>query len=374
LCKKGGNLIQYVEYKISFFVIIVFLLTDGGTDNYVNDDKFKELAEKLTFDEFTKLEYYVYSKDFSLNWMRYSDSGKFYRLKKMYYSSKKELIEYLDDQEVKIKNILSEKHIDDNVDFNELVIKLFSNEFTDEEEYLKYNLLGYKISLHKTIEEFKRDIENNYYLVDSTENMLEFIEKLIFDFNSIYTKNCSRRKRVMPGMELLPVYEETIKGYLTSDFAKPATSIFILRQIIEVKIKRTLGISCVKNANTGENKIVNISILLKYIKEKENMKEIISPVDIDMLVAINKATNQYIHTGNFYNIMSWHEKIGQIVLKELCFKRNTQQQTHIEGNFIILKSLYDNLENDLKAFLFPKNASNIQIQLFEAEATIVEQL
>lgn len=334
-------------------------------------ENIKKIAEEISFSDLRYIEYYFNKKDFESGGnIQINNNGNIYRLIDSYYKGPNSLLKHIKEKEEEIIEVMKSKNICEDIGIERLALKLFKNDYKSKDEYIKYNLLGWKVAFTETLTDFIKFIQDDsFYLTRITIMQIKFIEKLLFDANCICYEGSYRRKRIMPGIELLPVYEETIRGYMVSDFARPSTSIFIMRQIIELKIKRTLGIEYIFNTKNKREEVIKLSKLLNYIEKKEKSKEIISPVSIKLLKTINYSTNTYIHTGNFNNILSWHEKIGQLVLRNLCFKEN-EHKTHIEGSFVIKKSLLDILESDLIKFF--NWDSNIKCSFSKPEATIVE--
>lgn len=333
--------------------------------------KIIEVLEGMTFSDLPYIEYCLNKKDFESggNYI-YNNSGNIYRFIDDYYKDKTSLLEHIKNKENEIIDFMNQIKICQTIDLENLALILFKNKYKSDDEYLKYNLLGWKLAFSETMKEFINFIDgDSFYLTDEVLVQIKFIEKLLFDARCICNTNSFRRKRIMPGIELLPVYEETIRGYMVSDYARPSTSIFVMRQIIELKIRRTLGIECVYNKKYNNEEMIELSKLIKFIEKKEKNNEVVSPVSINLLKAINISTNRYIHTGNFGNFLSWHEKIGQIILRDLCFKEN-EFKTHIEGSFIIRKSLVDNMEFELRNFL--KWDENIECYFSKPEATVID--
>lgn len=339
------------------------------------DEELKELGEKISSEEMIKLEYFYKKNMFDKNILFCMEIGRYNQLIKLYYKSREELFLYLEKKKEEIENFLKEKNIISDIDLEMIAIKIFNQNYIDDDEFYKYNLLACKIALDESIKEFKYFFNAHYYLTNEIENILNFIDKILFDFNSLFFGSCFRRKDVMPGMELFAIFEEEMKGYTNGTFAKGPLKIFILRQIIELKIKNSLGIINIENEQKKKEIIINISTLFKYIKEKEEQKQMKLPIKLEVIKAMNKATNIYVHTGQFYNFYSWHEKISQILLREYCFKNHTER-THVEGSFLMTKSLLSILEDDLKKFIKKevKFSDNIKINLKKPEVIIVDKI
>lgn len=343
------------------------------------DEELEELGKNIKIEDFIKLEYYYKKNYFFNNYLSYSNSGKFIELIKLYYTSKEKLFSYLEEKKKEVERILKKEKISLDIDLEEIAIKIFNQTYDSNEEFFKYNILAYKIALDESIKDFENFSQENYYLANQVEIILNFIEKILFDFKSLYKGTCFRRKEVLPSMELFSIFEEDIRGYTTSDFAKAPLKIIVLRQIIEVKIKRSLGFINISNSKNNNEIIVNISDLFEYIKEKEKQNQIKLPVKLDVLIAMNKASNVYVHTGKFFNFFSWHEKIAQILLREFCCKRYPET-TNIEGSFLMTRSLINTLEQDLQNF-FEKKCKRIKrfsgavkINLKTPEITVVDKI
>lgn len=343
------------------------------------DEELEKLGKNIEIEEFIKLEYYYKKNYFFNNSLSYSNSGKFTELIGLYYTSREKLFLYLEKKKEEVEVILEEEKISLDIDLEEIAIKIFNQTYNSNEEFFKYNILAYKIALDESIKDFKNFSQGNYYLANQVEVILNFIEKILFDFKSLYKGTCFRRKEVLPSIELFSIFEEDIIGYVTNDFAKAPLKITILRQIIEVKIKRSLGFINILNIENNDEVIVNISELFEYIKKKEKQNQIKLPVKLDVLIAMNKASNRYIHTGEFFNFFSWHEKIAQILLREFCFKRYPET-TNIEGSFLMTRSLINTLEQDLQNFFEKKGkrikkfSGAIKINLKNPEITIVDKI
>lgn len=344
------------------------------------DEELEKLGKNIETEDFIKLEYYYKKNYFFNNFSSYMNSGKFTKLIELYYTSREKLFLYLEEKKKEVEFILEKNNISLDIDLEEIAMKIFNQVYDNDEEFFKYNMLAYKIALDESIKDFESFSQGDYYyLANQVEVILNFIKKLLFDFKILYERTCFRRTEVLPSTELFSIFEEDIRGYTTNDFAKAPLKIIVLRQIIEVKIKRSLGFINILNIENNTEVIVNISDFFEYIKKKEKQNKIKLPVKLDILIAMNKASNRYIHTGEFSNFFSWHEKIAQILLREFCFKRYPET-TNIEASFLMTKSLADTLEQDLQNFFEEKGkrikkfSGAIKINLKHLEITVVDKI
>ncbi|WP_063563850.1 hypothetical protein [Paenibacillus sp. O199] len=261
--------------------------------------------------------------------------------------------------------------IDKTVDLESIAKDIFKQKKSENPEFMRYNVTAWNMSFEQCMSDLELFLDEHYFLTENIMIQINFIDKLIFDVNDLLNGTRNRRKKILAGLDLFPLYEETIRGYTISEFAKPSSSIFFMRQIIELKLKRAIGIRQAYNKSTKKYEELTMPRLIEFYKKLERKELLVSPVSLDLLRIMIKASNHYIHTGEFNEFFSWHEKIGQMILRELCFKKDERIQS-MEGTFIIDKRLDNTMEKKIKEHF--NWGSSVVIEWENAEATIINRI
>lgn len=131
------------------------------------------------------------------------------------------------------------------------------------------------------------------------------------------------------------------------DFVIIPTSIFLIRQAIEIRLKNALGISHVKDEGGNIKKIFPI-IFLDFLKSSALVYEF--PVKYSIISKIHKWTQNYIH-GGFMNYV-WEIEWAQHMLKPL-FKGDKIGNRWCQYGSIKFTS-YKDLKKQVKKYLEQK--------------------
>lgn len=127
------------------------------------------------------------------------------------------------------------------------------------------------------------------------------------------------------------------------------SSVFLIRQSIELKLKNILGIDYTINTDNGNLICIPGDKLLDFVFDNPNI-EIPNTLEKDIIRNIHKWTQIFIHGGFITNI--WQIHIAHKILFPL-FEPNYHMNTwSIYGSVKIKKYYYDNeLENELISYL-----------------------
>lgn len=146
------------------------------------------------------------------------------------------------------------------------------------------------------------------------------------------------------------IFEKNLKEkHISTDVIRP-TSIFLVRQAIESRIKRILGI---KSIYTKQGSVPKIRNEFYFSFLKKHSKQIEIPIDITVLEKIYSWTNIYIH----YSIvpplwkMEWAIRICGIFFKEY----KDENSFHIYGGVKVSKELWKNMRQSLKSSIVEYN-------------------
>ena len=231
--------------------------------------------------------YLQYSNNYPSTAMQYIDA---------YHRGKTEFLKAFNDVHSKTIAVLNFNiQVDEYVETD--ILKKLLN---DDDFNLEAQSIAAKCSLERLYNKIITDASTELYYSDAFEGMLNSYQQILFDAESL-NESCRRRTKKVANTEIFHLAEHLSEYNFTYQYPVMETSVFLIRQAIETHIKNSLGISHAKIKNKkGEAKNdIGISHLIKYLKEKIDAKNMSVGIDIELLGAINKWTNAYIHTGNF---------------------------------------------------------------------------
>lgn len=335
------------------------------------DKQLLEIIDRFDEDDLIKLEFLRRKKDY-LNYYQ-EEYSKFYemysvfqndkevvkrqaeqslnnqdklRITSAYYNGKDELIDLLKKYKNEVDTALKDFKHGKKHSFDTILSNIFNLNDKNIDHIKKYNILACKLCLEEAIEEIKT--RDYYYSYDIMLKKIDYISNLIFDFKAIYQGDRKRTQVYMSGMEILALVQEFSWGYNRNNSAKELVPIFMMRMVIEQKIKEVIGFLGVADE---ENKPIPLALtrIIDYIKKRIDSGDIISPVDFSIIEKINYYTNFSIHTGSSVLFYTWHIKMVELFLTRLCFPQKWENG-HIEGSFKLKESYYNDLENDLKEY------------------------
>ncbi|WP_297286232.1 hypothetical protein [uncultured Brachyspira sp.] len=263
--------------------------------------------------------------------------------------------------------------------------------FKKESEMIMYYKVQFEAMLYtfedyyKTIFEFKnqKDIYKNEIFNGFLEyysclyyNIIEIIVELELNYGIEPSKSAILRNRIDSNETFISSLR--LKNYLNSFsyISSFNSSVFLIRQSIELKLKNMLGIDYIINYDNGKLVKIPGDRLLNFAFKNKNIK-VPDTLESDIIKKIHDWTQIFIHGGFIINI--WQIHIAHVILKEL-FMPNTYSNTEkrifsIYGSISMSKSYYNNqLEMEILNYLKkePKIANqNIKIvKLKNPEAII----
>jgi hypothetical protein len=157
------------------------------------------------------------------------------------------------------------------------------------------------ISIERCLRRIREKIEREkeYYDTDYYEGIVILYGNIYFDADALFNKN-SRRTQQSANMDIFRLSNSLLYYYVDRNTALIPTTIFLIRQAIEIKILETFGIKGYKCINDSDHiPKINISKLLRFCKKLCENRIMDFPVDISLVVNINTWCNSYIHTGDF---------------------------------------------------------------------------
>lgn len=254
---------------------------------------------------------------------------------------------------------------------SEIVKKILNKKNYNNLKIQSYAAIG---SLKRVYKKLVDNISTDLYYSDYFEGILNLYGNILFDAKSLYS-NCYRRKQKSSNMEIFPLSKQLIEYNFTYQYPVVESSIFLLRQAIEVKIKNSLNIDSIRyiDKNGISKNEVGISNVINYIEEKIKDKKIAITVDVKILKFINSWLNKYIHTGRFdfgFWYIEWlHYYLNDFFYLNDLFK-SYQKGINLEASIFIEQDLFKNINSDIKSYF------NNKVKLRTANyniAIIVEQ-
>jgi len=288
-------------------------------------------------------------------------------IKKIYNYWFKKNIEYSDE---KIAEYIFVKEIDKKHLREWIIYKFFAVIKTIQREYLVIK------EAYESPDE-QREIFNDVpYLLEE----LMFLKDMIFeivvfiDDNNYYVKGQKLnygwgKTNIINSDEIFRASKMLLKGSLHKErqggFCAKLTSIFLIRQSIELRLKNIFGISYITNKN-GEILPISWEKFLELLED--NKKDIEFPFKISILRKIYKWTNYYIHGGFAPSL--WEIEWAHHILNPLFSAGRYKTLENRFGSVKIKKSFYENIATEIIKMLKNKNI-NIY-GLGDPEALIID--
>lgn len=157
------------------------------------------------------------------------------------------------------------------------------------------------------------------------------------------------KRNVMNSMETIEASKNLLRYKLTrnlGDFPIRPTSILLIRQSIELRIKNALGIEDIFDEKGNLVKIPS-TYFIDIINN--NQDKIIFPIKISILLKIYNWTQYYVHGG--YAPNTWVIEWTHFILKDLFKSDEYQNEFNAFGAVKIAKSFYDKIEIEINNIL-----------------------
>ncbi|ODP27435.1 hypothetical protein PTI45_03145 [Paenibacillus nuruki] len=223
---------------------------------------------------------------------------------------------------------------------------------------LEIQKLAALVSLKRLYSSLISEIELGHFYFSQFEGYIQTYANILFDVD-VLLGGSFRRNQKIANLELFQLAKNMLNYDFNHQMPVVESSIFLIRQAIEVQIKESFGITGRKKNSQGDNResYLKISQLLDFlITEVKNNKLaiFINPI---LLKKINKWLNNYIHTGSM-NYPFWYIEWIQNYLNDFFYPSK------------YLKEIDNSLGVDFKKPIFvDKNCLND----FEKRLTKVEQ-
>lgn len=332
-----------MEYAIKILKENKALLENNKAKNSQEILELKKAIDSLTIIENSKIDYLSLSNNFASHtctlWTAYDEGKEFFipQIDKIHNDLLKDMEKKYNELEDNIK-----KQSD-----SEILVK-----FLDDQSNEEYELENMMRSLKSVYDEIKK-LTNEYYGTDLYKGYWYLYSEIYFDFKCKYFQ-AGINRRQSADLDIFTLAKDLIHHYFVFTSPIIPSAIILIRQSIEVKILQTFGIKEFKNEK-GEIATIPISRLLAFSKEKCNKNLLEFPIDIDLLIAINRWCNSYIHTG-FFSSQNW---LVERIISVLCtlFLEPAYGKTcfDLEGSIKIKEEYLDNgFYSDLQEFLSKK--------------------
>lgn len=161
------------------------------------------------------------------------------------------------------------------------------------------------------------------------------------------------------------LFRESIYNII-GDFAVRPTSVFLIRQAIELRIKNALGIRTITDTN-GEIQKVSGEKLLPLLTEKPEMVEL--PVDPSLLPKIWGWSNYWVHGG--FAPYTWEIEWAHHILRSLFSRGSHGNHYSVFGSIKIKRQYYDALEEHIKKLVRPKDPNSVVVERMEHPESII---
>jgi hypothetical protein len=233
-------------------------------------------------------------------------------------------------------------------------------------------------SLIKTVKRIKDRLvgyqQNNK---DVPKGQLLFFHEIVFDsiefLNVGYfyltgqeTGNNTHRRRNIMSHEIFYNSKSIInRELIQDDIVTIPSSIFFIRQAIEIKLKNAFGISSILNKE-GKQQKITADYFLKLVDE--NSADIQFPVKKSIIKQIHSWTNYYIHGAVIFYF--WHIEWAHYLLEPLFLPGVAGGRWSISGAITMKRSYYASIEFKIKSLL--KNDDLVIRRMKSPEAIIIE--
>ena len=270
---------------------------------------------------------------------------------------------------------------------NAIANNIFVWEIDDriEKEYLRFQTIS-------LIESLGRIHQNIYNIYKSTKyKKLDFeliILKDIITDALLLINDCKKyfvekpdtfdlwKRHTLQSTTIYAASEQLFRRFIEynhiGSFPIQATSIFLIRQAIEVKLNNCFGISRIVNNN---GKILKIQPILFIELIKIGNNQIKFPIETSLLRKIYDWTNAYIHYGFIPYI--WEVEWALYILKPLFTDPTNNNHYSLRSPVRIEKSFYNEIEKHIKNIIHKKYKNIKQqdikvIRMLEPEAQLIK--
>jgi hypothetical protein len=206
-------------------------------------------------------------------------------------------------------------------------------------------------SFNRVYEEILK--KDSWYETSHYRGVVYLYSEIYFDIKSCWG-NCGRRGQQSADLDIFALAKELLRHSFFYNQPVIPSTIILIRQAIETKILQTFGIQKFLK-NDGSEAIVGINKLLTFCKEKSDINLLEFPVDIELIIKINKWCNFYVHTGNF-SIPTWKVEWLPHILQPLFSGGQDQYCMALERSIVADESYFNtDLFPDLEGYLSSGN-------------------
>lgn len=217
----------------------------------------------------------------------------------------------------------------------------------------KYELAGLISTLARSVDDIKESLERKETSLAFHElkligacagDSVEIIERILL-LKGISVKYDFARRNVIDSIDSFKLSRCILGGLLCDELENRATSVFLLRQALELRIKNALGI----HSFVGDGGVSRISGFIFVDIIQENQEEINLPLDFAIFQKIVKWTNVSIHSG--WVPPAWKIDWAHNYLEPLFQQGYNKKTISLYGAIKIKRNFLDNIEFILQEFL-----------------------
>ncbi|PGA16231.1 hypothetical protein COL65_20280 [Priestia aryabhattai] len=242
--------------------------------------------------------------------------------------------------------------------------------------WVNINLISLIKSVKRTQDIILKNSINNQTVPNGE---LLFFKEVVFDsieflnlgyecMTGIKSENGTHRRRNIKSHEIFNTSKRFLrKEFYVDDIVTMPSSIFFIRQAIEIRLKNAFGIVSIRDKDGKFKKITGENFLNLV---DENSPDIEFPIKKSIVRKIHSWTNYYIHGGSIN--YSWHIEWAHYMLQPLFNSGEVENVGwHISGSIKMKKSYYNDIENRIKGLF--NNEEGLQIiRMNYPEAIIIE--
>ncbi|WP_156110355.1 hypothetical protein [Brevibacillus thermoruber] len=245
----------------------------------------------------------------------------------------------------------------------------------DTTTWVNINLISLIKSIKRIQEKIINWLQNNQKVL---EGELLFLEEMIFDsieflnlsfecMTGINSGNGTHRRRNIRSHEIFCASKNILrKEIFRNDIVAIPSSVFFIRQVIEIRLKNAFGIVSIRDKDGNLKKITGENFLA-LVDEKSS--EIEFPVKKSLVKKIHSWTNYYIHNAIIY--YTWQIEWAHYMLEPLFVPGEVGGVGwNISGSIKMKRSYYNNVEQKI-AELFNEEGL-VVIRMNHPEAIIID--
>ncbi|OOM09316.1 hypothetical protein [Clostridium saccharobutylicum] len=274
----------------------------------------------------------------------------------------------------KVMDNLNKKLIQSSYILNDILLTILD---VEKENNIVKQALAAKLAVSKSYDKLMKNTSSQIFYTDIFEGYIHEYGNLAFDSEAL-NGHCSRNPRKVANLAIFPLAKELVEYNFTYQYPVFESSVFLIRQSIEVHIKNNLGIVSIrqKKRNGRLGREIGIANILQYMEEKIKNKSMAINVDIKVIQLINKWVNTYIHTGRF-SYPYWYISTILLYLNNFFYVPSEIKELYsssyfnLESSIFAEKSYEEDMYNDIENYFIEKKGYNVKIEKSRSNNLIV---